>query len=53
MEPVFCYIKQGYLVYIALCFLLMKLCGKATAGYGIVQWNGSVVFSFYGSWTKQ
>jgi len=32
MEPTVCFIKQGYLMYIALCFLLVKLCWKAAAG---------------------
>jgi hypothetical protein len=42
MEPAFCFFKLGYLVYIAV-YLLVKLCGKATASYSIVQWNASVM----------
>jgi hypothetical protein len=36
-DGAFCFIKLGHLVYLALCFLLVKLCGKATVVYSIVQ----------------
>jgi hypothetical protein len=48
IKPTFCFFKLGYLVYLAL-YLLVKLCGKATASYSIVQWNASVISSCYGS----